>query len=85
LRIRALTGQLAALGISILLPPKLTALRAVAPRDLGGLTTAEAGRAVADIDAAAAVVALTIAEFIPRQVMHLQQILAGFPLLGPRA
>jgi hypothetical protein len=31
------------------------------------------------------VVALTIAEFIPRQVMHLQQILAGFPLLGPRA
>jgi hypothetical protein len=31
LRIRALTGQLAALGISIELPPKLTALRAVAP------------------------------------------------------
>jgi arginase len=31
------------------------------------------------------IVALTIAEFIPRQVMHLQQILAGFPLLGPRA
>jgi hypothetical protein len=30
------------------------------------------------------VVALTIAEFIPRQVMHLQHILAGFPLLGPR-
>jgi arginase len=40
---------------------------------------------VADIDGAAEVVALTIAEFIPRQVMHLQQILAGFPLLGPRA
>jgi arginase len=40
---------------------------------------------VADIDAAAEVVALTIAEFIPRQVMHLQQILTGFPLLGPRA
>jgi hypothetical protein len=38
---------------------------------------------VADIDGAAEVVALTIAEFIPRQVMHLQQILAGFPLLGP--
>jgi hypothetical protein len=31
LRIRALTGQLAALGISIELPPKLTALRPVAP------------------------------------------------------
>ena len=53
--------------------------------DLGGLTTAEARRVVADIDGAAEVVALTIAEFIPRQVMHLQQILAGFPLLGPRA
>ena len=26
-----------------------------------------------------------IAEFIPRQVMQLQQVLAGFPLLGPRA
>ena len=51
--------------------------------DLGGLTTAEARRVVADIDGAAEVVALTIAEFIPRQVMHLQQILAGFPLLGP--
>jgi arginase len=52
--------------------------------DLGGLTTAEARRVVADIDSAAEVVALTIAEFIPRQVMHLQQILAGSPL-GPRA
>jgi hypothetical protein len=31
LRIRALTGQLAALCMSIELPPKLTALRAVAP------------------------------------------------------
>jgi len=53
--------------------------------DLGGLSTAEARRVVADIDGAAEVVALTIAEFIPRQVMHLQQILAGLPLLGPRA
>ena len=43
--------------------------------DLGGLSTAEARRVVADIDGAAEVVALTIAEFIPRQVMHLQQIL----------
>jgi arginase len=53
--------------------------------DLGGLTTAEARRVAADIDSAAEVVALTIAEFIPRQVMHLQQILAGFPLLRPTA
>ena len=39
---------------------------------------------VADIEGMAEVVALTIAEFIRRQVMHLQQILAGFPLLGPK-
>jgi arginase len=52
--------------------------------DLGGFTSAQARRVVADIDGAAEVVALTIAEFIPRQVMHLQQILAGFPLLGPK-
>jgi arginase family enzyme len=53
--------------------------------DLGGLTSAQARRVVADIDGAAEVIALTIAEFIPRQVMHMQQILAGFPLLDPRA
>jgi len=49
--------------------------------DIGGLTSTEARRIVADIDAHADVVALTIAEYIPRQVMHLQQLLAGFPLL----
>ena len=52
--------------------------------DLGGLTSAEARRVVADIDGVVEVVALTIAEYVPRQVMHLQQILAGFPLLGPK-
>jgi arginase len=52
--------------------------------DRGGLSTAEVRRVVADIDGAAEVVAVTITEFIPRQVMQLQ-ILAGFPLLGPRA
>jgi arginase len=51
--------------------------------DLGGLTSAEARRVVADINDVVEVVALTIAEYIPRQVMHLQQIVAGFPLLGP--
>ena len=50
--------------------------------DLGGLTSAEARRVVADIDDVVEVVALTIAEYVPRQVMHLQQIVAGFPLLG---
>lgn len=51
-----------------------------------GLTSAQVRRIVADIDAAADVVGFTIAEFIPRQVMHLQQILHGFPLIsGPTA
>ncbi|WP_344810153.1 arginase family protein [Microlunatus ginsengisoli] len=50
--------------------------------DVGGLTSTEARRLVADIDQSVDVVALTIAEFIPRQVIHLQQILDGFPLLG---
>ncbi|MGW2051592.1 arginase family protein [Streptomyces sp. NPDC001858] len=47
----------------------------------GGLTSSEVRRIVADVGEAADVVGLTIAEFIPRQVMHLQQILNGFPLL----
>jgi len=47
-----------------------------------GLTSAQARRIVADIDAAADVVGFTIAEFFPRQVMHLQQILDGFPLIS---
>jgi arginase len=52
----------------------------------GGLTSTEARRTITDIDEAADVVGFTIAEFIPRQVMHLQQILNGFPLIsGPTA
>lgn len=47
----------------------------------GGLTSGQVGRTVADVAAAADVVALTVAEFFPRQVMHLQQILEGFPLI----
>jgi arginase len=39
-------------------------------------------RIVDDLDAVTDVVGLTVAEFIPRQVMHLQQLLTGFPLLG---
>jgi arginase len=41
-------------------------------------------RVVADVTAAADVVGLTIAEFFPRQVMHLQQILQDFPLVSRR-
>jgi hypothetical protein len=33
-------------------------------------------------DRAVDVVGLTVAEFIPRQVMHLQQVVEGFPLIG---
>jgi arginase len=48
----------------------------------GGLTRVEVSRVVTDVATAADVVALTIAEFFPRQVMHLQQLLQGFPFLG---
>jgi arginase len=50
--------------------------------DVGGLTSAQARRVVADIDRAADVVALSIAEFFPRQVIRLRSIQEGFPLLG---
>jgi arginase len=50
-----------------------------------GLTSAQTRRVVADLTTAADVVGLTIAEFIPRQVMQLQQILSGFPLLAGRS
>jgi arginase len=46
-----------------------------------GLTSGQVRRIVTDIDQAADVVGLTIAEFIPRQVMHLRQIVKGFPLI----
>jgi arginase len=49
-----------------------------------GLTSRQVRRIVADVTAAADVVAVTIAEFFPRQVMRLQQILRGFPLISPR-
>jgi arginase len=51
-----------------------------------GLTSAEVRRIVSEINGAVDVVGFTIAEFIPRQVMHLQQLLSGFPLIsGSRA
>jgi hypothetical protein len=52
-----------------------------APDSRSHRTGAEVRRGVADPDAAADVVGSTIAEFIPRQVMHLRQILNGFPLI----
>jgi arginase len=46
-----------------------------------GLTSDEVRRLVADVSAVADVVGLTIAEFIPRQVIRLQQVLRNFPLI----
>ncbi len=47
----------------------------------GGLTSAQARRVVEDIAARADVVGLTIAEYIPRQVIRLRRLLSGLPLL----
>jgi arginase len=46
-----------------------------------GLTSTDVRRLVADVSAVADVVGLTIAEFVPRQVIRLQQVLRNFPLL----
>jgi arginase len=49
-----------------------------------GLTSQQVSRIVGNVAAAADVVGVTIAEFFPRQVMHLKRLLAGFPLIsGP--
>ncbi|MEW2399465.1 arginase family protein [Streptomyces sp. NPDC046862] len=50
-----------------------------------GLTSGEVRRVVDDLKGAGDVVGFTIAEFIPRQVMHLRQILRGFPLVSGAA
>lgn len=47
----------------------------------GGLTLEEASRVVRDISTEADVVALTIAEYIPRQVIRLVHTLQTFPLI----
>ncbi len=46
-----------------------------------GLTSDEVRRLVTDVSAVADVVGLTIAEFIPRQVIRLKQVLRNFPLI----
>lgn len=48
----------------------------------GGLTLAQASRLIHDVSEAADVVALTVAEFIPRQVIRLVHELRKFPLIG---
>jgi arginase len=49
-----------------------------------GLTSCQVRCIITDLDAAVDVVGFTIAEFIPRQVIHLQQILEAFPLISGR-
>lgn len=51
----------------------------------GGLTSAQVHRIIAEIGQAYDVVGLTIAEYIPRQVMAMQQMLHGLPLVGDPA
>jgi arginase len=46
-----------------------------------GLTSIQVQRILDDVSQSVEIVGLTIAEFVPRQVMHLQQILQTFPLL----
>ena len=46
-----------------------------------GLRSAEVHRVIADAAAAADVVGFTVAEFFPRQVMHLRSLLQGLPLI----
>lgn len=48
----------------------------------GGLTLKQASRVVQDVSHSADVVALTIAEYIPRQVIRLVNELQRFPLIG---
>ena len=48
--------------------------------DEGGLLAEQARRVIDDISAAYDVVGLTVAEFIPRNVMFLQNLLGGAPL-----
>ncbi|WP_316669764.1 arginase family protein [uncultured Propionibacterium sp.] len=47
-----------------------------------GLTRAQVRRVVSDLSGAADVVALTVAEFIPRSVISLQTLIGGLPLTG---
>lgn len=46
-----------------------------------GLTTADVRRIAAELESAADVVAVTIAEYLPRQVMRMQRLLSGMPLI----
>ncbi len=46
-----------------------------------GLTTGQVRRLIADLDGAADVVGITVAEYVPRQVLAVGELLEGLPLL----
>ncbi|WP_186304341.1 arginase family protein [Kocuria palustris] len=48
----------------------------------GGLTREQVRRVIADLGARADIVGLTIAEFVPRSLLQLQEMLDGLPLVG---
>jgi len=48
----------------------------------GGLSSAQVHRVIEDVGSRADVVGLTIAEYIPRQVIAVQRLLRGLPLIG---
>ncbi|PHP53084.1 hypothetical protein BW737_005065 [Actinomyces ruminis] len=47
----------------------------------GGLTAARVHRLIADLGEAADVVGLTVAEYVPRELLALGAVLAGLPLV----
>ena len=49
--------------------------------EAGGLSTAQVRRLMADVAGAADVVGLTIAEYVPRQVLQMQELVTGMPLV----
>ena len=49
--------------------------------ETGGLSTAQVRRVMADVAGVADVVGLTIAEYVPRQVLQLRELVTGMPLI----
>jgi arginase len=68
----------------MLTPSTATRLCWVWGAEPGGLGSAQVRRIVSDVRAAVDVVGFTIAEYFPRQVMHMQQILEGLLLIDDR-
>lgn len=48
----------------------------------GGLSRSQVRRIISDLSTAAEVVGFTIAEFVPRSLLQLQEMLDGLPLVG---